>query len=85
MKEHRLKTHPKYFQYVRAGLKTFELRKNDRDYEVRDELVLEEYYPGIFDGGYTGQIERRRIGYILEHASEYGLSDDYCILGFTED
>ena len=85
MKEHRLKTHPKYFQDVRAGLKTFELRKNDRDYEVGDELVLEEYYPGVFDGGYTGQIERRRIGYILEHASEYGLSDDYCILGFTED
>jgi hypothetical protein len=43
--EHALKTWPEQFQAVKAGLKTFELRKNDRDYQVGDKLVLCEYDP----------------------------------------
>ncbi|GAP05095.1 DUF3850 domain-containing protein, partial [Fructobacillus tropaeoli] len=34
MKVHELKLDEKYFVLVNNGLKTFEIRKNDRDYHV---------------------------------------------------
>lgn len=40
MKEHELKTDPKVFDDVVAGLKPFEIRKDDRGYEVGDLLKL---------------------------------------------
>lgn len=35
-KEHHLKILPEYFNAVRLGEKTFEIRKNDRNYQVED-------------------------------------------------
>jgi len=37
---HELKTDPKVFDAVKTGLKTFEIRQNDRDYQVGDVLLL---------------------------------------------
>ena len=34
---HELKCWPEYFEAVISGAKTFEVRKNDRDFAVRDE------------------------------------------------
>lgn len=34
MKKHELKILPQYFQAVWSGIKTFELRKDDRDYQL---------------------------------------------------
>lgn len=79
--EHRLKTLPPYFAASKDGTKKFELRKNDRNYQVGDTLVLEEYIDDIFNGGYTGQVMRKRVTYMLENCPEFGLSDGYCILG----
>lgn len=45
MKIHVLKTWPDYFKLIKSGKKTFELRKNDRDYKVGDRLDLMEYDP----------------------------------------
>lgn len=42
---HILKCWPEYFQAVKSGAKTFEIRKNDRDYQVGDWLDLHEYDP----------------------------------------
>jgi hypothetical protein len=52
MKEHRLKTWPVFFAEVATGAKTFEIRKNDRDFRVGDVLILAEYDPdtGIYSG-----------------------------------
>ena len=36
MQLHELKIQHKYLEDIRAGLKTFELRKNDRNYQVGD-------------------------------------------------
>ena len=41
---HILKTDPAAFDAVRAGLKTFEVRYNDRGYKVGDLLTLKKTY-----------------------------------------
>lgn len=43
---HKLKTWPDYFQAVWEGRKKFDLRRDDRDYQVGDMLLLREYDPG---------------------------------------
>lgn len=67
---------PEYFQAVRNREKTFEIRKDDSDYQVGDMLRLREY-----DGEkYTGNVVIRQITYILRDCPEYGLQPGYCIL-----
>jgi hypothetical protein len=61
---HHLKTWPTFFDAVARGDKTFELRKNDRCFEVGDEVILEEWDPDA--GVYTGRKARRRVTYALE-------------------
>jgi len=73
---HELKLAPEYFADVYLGLKTFELRKNDRDYKPCDLLRLREY-----DGEFTGRETCRTITYILKDVPEFGLMDGYVILG----
>lgn len=59
---HALKTLPKYFEAVRKGDKTFELRENDRDFKVGDYLALNEW-----DGKtYTGRSQLVKVTYILD-------------------
>ena len=77
MKQHELKILPQYFQRVWDGTKTFELRKDDRDYQRGDILVLREW-----DGEkYTGSAICVKVTYILQDAEKYGLQDGYVIMG----
>lgn len=77
---HELKTWIEYFRLVASGDKTFELRKNDRNFNAGDELLLQEYDKGT--DKYTGRILRRRITYVLqgEEAENFGLKMGYCIM-----
>lgn len=75
----RLKTIQPYFNDVRIGRKTFELRKDDRDFEVGDKLILDEYDPET--DSYSGEKEYGEIIYILRDAPQFGLMEGYCILG----
>lgn len=61
---HDLKILPEHFRDVRAGIKTAELRLNDRNYQPGDVLVLREYDPQL--GVLTGEIETRTITHVLE-------------------
>ena len=45
---HELKILPYYFNLVESGMKTFEIRLNDRNYQVGDILILHEYYGGKY-------------------------------------
>ena len=75
---HEIKILPKYYDAVISNIKHFELRKDDRDYQVGDFVVLKEWE----NGEYTGRDTRFKIEYILRDCAEYGLMDGYCILGW---
>ena len=42
---HHLKSWPEFFIPVLEEIKNFEVRKNDRDFQVGDKVILQEYYP----------------------------------------
>lgn len=75
---HELKILPEFFYPVSIGLKTFELRKNDRNFQVGDIIKLKEWN----GNNYTGCQLDRKIIYILKEVA--GLEAEYCILGIEE-
>ncbi|EAE5884738.1 ASCH/PUA domain-containing protein [Enterococcus faecalis] len=70
---HELKIKPEYFKAVESGMKKFEIRKNDRNYQKGDILRLNEYQ----DGQYTGDVHVAEITYITDYAQQ----DGYVVLG----
>lgn len=85
-KEHELKSDPEYFKPVWKGEKKFELRVNDRDFQVGDTLVLNETkYPSdemkFKDKPleYTGRVVVTEITHMLK-GPWYGLLEGYAIL-----
>ncbi|MDF2609062.1 MAG: hypothetical protein K0R92_536 [Lachnospiraceae bacterium] len=76
--KHHLKTHPRFYDDVMNEKKCFELRINDRDYQIGDVFILHEFK----DGEYTGRWYVNVIDYILKDCPEYGLMDGYCIFGW---
>ena len=77
---HCLKILPQFFEVVNKGKKNFELRKNDRPFEVGDTLILQEYRAS--KSKYTGKEIKRVITYVLK--SVEGMKPDYCILGISQ-
>jgi ASC-1-like (ASCH) protein len=61
MKTHELKLDIKYFDDVKSGKKNFEIRKNDRDFQVGDVLQLKAYENGMYR--HTIQREVRGKGF----------------------
>ena len=66
---HELKTWPEFFNATRNGEKKFELRRNDRDFKVGDQLFLKEWNPEVTQScnvqGYTGRELLVRVDYIM--------------------
>lgn len=77
-RRHKLKLAKMFFEDVRLGRKSFELRKNDRDYQIGDILELRE----MDNGEPTGRVIEKEITYILEGFA--GLKEDYCILALAD-
>lgn len=81
MTEHAIKIKEVYFKAVLSGEKTFEIRKNDRDYQVGDII----HFVPVDDE--CGMIiphdpNTYKITYIF-HGGEYGLEEGYCVFGIT--
>jgi Domain of unknown function (DUF3850) len=78
MKTHYLKTVQPFFFEVKKGIKTFEHRRNDRDFQVGDEVYLQEY--DMMYNSFSGQEVRVIITYVL--TNRVGLDDDFCVFSF---
>lgn len=73
-KVHQIRLAKTYFDDVANGIKTFELRKNDRGYKKGDILEMMEFA----DGKNTGRTVKVLVTYILEDYT--GIEDGYCIM-----
>lgn len=67
---HTLKTEPSYFEAVLNGSKRFEIRKNDRNYQVGDFLLLQEWDPK--ESMYTGRSVLAKIVYMSDFEQKEG-------------
>lgn len=76
MKTHNKKLIQPYFDDVWNGNKTFEIRKNDCDYQVGDLLILREFDKKT--DKYTGDWIMTKIIYKIENF--VGIEEGYCIL-----
>lgn len=76
-KVHHLKTWPQQFDAIKARLKPFEFRKNDRDYQVGDTLCLLKWNPEHEQ--FTGESQSVDVIYMLSEG--FGIPEGYCIMG----
>lgn len=72
---HALKTLPQFFEASAEGIKSFEVRKNNRPYQPGDYVALNEWN----NEGYTGRCTLQKIVYILSD-TEY-CKEGYVVLG----
>ncbi|WP_369711599.1 DUF3850 domain-containing protein [Leptotrichia sp. HSP-334] len=79
MKTHDLKIERKYFDDVITERKRFEVRKNDRDYQVNDILSLNEYDKD--KQIYTGRHISAKVLYILDDNTF--LKEGYVVLSIS--
>ncbi|KAA8811534.1 DUF3850 domain-containing protein [Lactobacillus crispatus] len=75
IKEHRVKILPSYFEAQVNNSKNFEIRKNDRNYQVGDLLLLEEYNPTT--ANYTG----REVHCLITYKTTFKQVPGYVVLG----
>jgi hypothetical protein len=79
---HALKIWPQFYQEVEDGNKTFEVRKNDRDFKTGDVLLLQEWDP--VTEKYTGNECYKVITYILPAGTNIGIHSDYVVMSIAE-
>lgn len=77
---HHLKTWTPFFREVKSGVKPFEVRKNDRDYQVGDTLILNDFDPDA--GRYTGDWTSKQVIYKLDDSRF--VKEGYVILGIKD-
>ena len=72
-KVHDLKIRPEFFSSLEDGVKLFEIRKNDRGFQVGDVLRLREWEPDGDAGDYTGNIAIADVIYM----TSFGCAESY--------
>lgn len=94
MKIHELKLDEEYFYDVKSGLKTFEIRNNDRNYKAGDLLALSRFKNGHYfatrDGFYLKKENAEQIVSLNEadtilmevaYITDYEQKDGYVVMG----
>jgi ParB family chromosome partitioning protein len=75
--DHHLKTDEKVFILVSNGLKTFEFRKNDRNFDKGDTLILQKW--DFKNNEFYGPRIVFYVPFVL-YGGEYGVPEGYCIM-----
>lgn len=81
VRRHVLKTWPGPFRAVRARLKPWELRRDDRGFEAGDILDLREWRPDA--ERFTGETESRVVTWLLRGPA-FGLPAGFVILSLAD-
>ncbi|MFX1236323.1 MAG: ASCH/PUA domain-containing protein [Promethearchaeota archaeon] len=76
--EHKLKIWPEFFNAVLDGTKKFEIRKNDRNFQVGDKIILKEWNPSAEK--FTGRSLAKWINFIVP-GGKFGINKDFCVIG----
>lgn len=78
---HFLKLSDKFYEDVKNGTKTFEIRKDDRGFAAKDKLILREV---ASDGGFTGRLCAYEVKYIL-HNQDFpsGIPEGYVVMSIV--
>jgi hypothetical protein len=76
---HHLKTVPPFYEEVVSGRKTVEVRKDDRDFQAGDTLVLHEYDRRTQRE--TGRWTTRLVTHVLRG---WGVEDGYVAMSITD-
>lgn len=74
---HHLKSWPEYFEAQWDCSKQFELRHNDRGYEVGDELLIHEWTPGVCT--FTRRVLHLSVNHVL-HGGVFDLPGHICVM-----
>lgn len=77
---HQLKTWPEQFRAVLDGHKRHEYRKDDRGFQVGDELGLREWDPET--QRYTGSFWTYRVTWITR-GPDFGIPAGYCVMSIA--
>lgn len=75
---HVVKSWPIWFEAVFVDEKQFEVRKDDRNYQKNDNLIMLEWEPDA--ERYTGREIRAEVAYKLGDNCD-GITTGYCVLG----
>lgn len=80
---HHLRTWTSVYPDIECGVKSFEIRYDDRNFAVGDILVLEEWDSQVQE--YTGRVCCREVTYILRDVGGYfGLQQGYIAMALKE-
>jgi hypothetical protein len=79
-KVHYLKTWTPYFYDIKSGVKQFQVRINDRDYEVGDTLILDNFDPSTEK--YLGEWIPKLVTYKLDDIRF--VKEGFVILGMRD-
>lgn len=80
MNHHLLKCRAEYFKVSWAGYKPFEIRLNDRNFQLHDEIILQEITGPCTGYDYTG---REIIGFIT-YLTDYEQKPGYIVFAYRE-
>lgn len=78
MRTHRLKTWQQFMMDVATGKKPFEVRLDDRSYQVEDKLLLLGWDNNKKE--YTGQEIEAEVTYILT-GGQFGIEQGFVVMG----
>ena len=81
--EHTLKVWPAYWDAIASGVKSFEVRRDDRGFQRGDVLRLRPFNPQYhcFTEPYSGI--KKRITYILT-GGQFGIEPGYVVMGLED-
>lgn len=72
---HELKISAYYFQAVKEGRKTFEIRRNDRGFQAGDLVILREYE----DRGVTTHLTGNSLEFKIGYVTNFNQKEDYVV------